>query len=787
MVTVTRLTIVRAKYDERSQSSAEVHTHVHVYGQESSLSPSRPSTFSSTSHTLQSSQDIPLNRTPSSSSETSSTQQSSSSRSGESTSPPNSHTAPSPQETLLNPTPTQPFSDSDSLQKTKAKEETQTRSERYESLLLRCKLGFPLWTPSPRGTPDEEYTLDIGDVGVLTHGLPFNTIFNITQPGNSPANRDGIPAGVDPPYILGSRAITVNKGHPSEATLIQPQDAVPKQALQASKESSVFTFHLSKSGGALLMLPQGGTRHTLVVTTEFRKRVRHHWQDWYEFAKDKVDIEEGQALYLVTGFERCSTWAMAVWDSISSYKDDELDSLELTVVKSTGACSWAYPPARCSTQSLSSLAANGDSVPFQNQETVFIRGFRIDRSDGSTSLQLPTLLSAPGQEKDRNSDSDSSSRGSGSRDRPAGSGSSPNSSISSHPSFYGGGRSGPSGPQSDSLGPLVDEARILELELDLNDQDLFNDNDDSITHPCHIINKFAFLLISKTKPALLDAGCAALSHDEDWISVVEDSDEELPSNVEIIRRICSKFKFTIDGDVIYTASMTDSDKILLEKSETTTLQIQGSVLSVKAMVVFAAIGEHDHVTTVSPITDVSVSQPSTNEGGCDSTHTSPQMVPAAPISPHGIFTSQGMIKGHPGPSQTIEGHDEEPQEECATLRPVKPESLSADQLVLASNEGDIRYAQVPNIRVEDGHWGGSSSTLPNGLFYEDHRIVRPSSVLDALFLTSQPTSGAFHQREPGFKFDIETECDDSLSSTNISPCSTLVDLDYVQAPKASPT
>ncbi|KAK1230444.1 hypothetical protein PQX77_006473, partial [Marasmius sp. AFHP31] len=404
--------------------------------------------------------------------------------------------------------------------------------------------------------------------------------------------------------------------------------------IAVSIHNSVFTFHLSGSGGALLMLPQGGTRHTLVATTEFRTRVGQYWQDWYEFAKGKVDLEEGQALYLVTGFERCSTWAMAVWDSTSTYKHDELDSLELTVVKSTGACSWAYPPARCSTQSLSSLTINSDSAPFQNQETVFIRGFRIDRFDGSTSSQSPTLLSVPRQEKNRNSDNDSNSRGSGSRDRPAGGGSSPNSSTSTHPSIRGG---GPSGPQSDPLAPLVDKSRILELEL--NGQDLFDDSDDSITHPCRIINQFAFLLISKTEPALLDAGCAALSHDEDWIDIVRDSDEEFPSNVEIVKRICSEFKFLIDGNIIYTASMTDADRNLLEKSETTRLQKQGSALSVIVLVVCAAIG--DHVTTISPTADEALgSQRGTDKGDRDRKSSS-HMVSAAPGLPHAVFVGTG--------------------------------------------------------------------------------------------------------------------------------------------------
>ncbi|KAJ8072116.1 hypothetical protein PM082_015674 [Marasmius tenuissimus] len=592
----------KRKYDERLQSSAEVHTHVHVYRQESSLSASRPSAFSSTSHTLHSSQDSPHNLTPSPSSETSNTQRSCSLQGRESTSPPNSFTAPSPQETLLNPTPTRSFSELDFVKKTKAKEEMQTRSERYESLLLRCKLGFPLWKPSPRCTPDGEYLLDIGDVGVLTHGLPFNTIFNITQPRNSPANRDGVPEGVDSPWVLGSRSVTISKDHPSKETLIQPQGAISKQVLQTTEESSGFTFHLSSSGGALLMLPQGGTLQTLVTTSEFKTRARLHWRQWYEWANDRADLGEGQALYLVTGFERCSTWAMAVWDSILSYKHDELDSLELTVVESTGACSWAYPPARCSVQSSSSLTTNSDSVSSENKETVFIRGFRMDRFGGSTSLQSPTLLSGPRQEKDRNGGSDSNSRGSGSRDRTSGGDSSPNSSTSTHSSIYGGGRSGPSGAQFDSLALLVDKVRIL--EVDLNDQDLSDDEDDYITHPCHIINKFASLLISKTAPTLLDDGFAALSHDEDWISIVRDSDEEFPSNIEIVKRIFSEFKFTIDGDVIYTVSMTDADKELLaDYSQVSQLQSRGNVVSVPVLVVFAEESD-GHIFSESPTAEI---------------------------------------------------------------------------------------------------------------------------------------------------------------------------------------
>ncbi|KAJ8072124.1 hypothetical protein PM082_015682 [Marasmius tenuissimus] len=485
-----------------------------------------------------------------------------------------------------------PSYEQDSLQQNKEKNQTRTPSERYESLLLRCKLGFPLWRPSPRCTPSGKYIPDIGDVGVLTHDLPFNTLFSVTQSRNSPANRDGIPEGVDPPCVLNPRSIDVNQEyHPPKAAFVQPQDAISRQNHDpAGDASSIFNFHLTGAAGALLMLPQGGKLHTLVATTEFKRRVRLYWRQWYEFAADRVDLDEGQALYLVTGFERCSTWAMAVWDSTTSHDHDETSSLKLSVVESTGACSWAFPPARCTTQS-SSTSASG-SVPCEDQQTVFIRGFWIDRFDGSISSRSPVLLSSPpGQGKDDNSNN-SNSRGSSSHDPPS------NPPSSAYPSFYGGG-SGASNFQSDFLDPSIDKLQTKELELNLSISDGGEGSDD-IAHPCKIINMFALELISKVKPALLDAGCVAFSHDEDWISIIRDSDEDFPSNFEIVQRICSQYKFTIEGDVIYTASMTDTEKEFLEKRETSRFQRQDSMIPV--LVVF----------TVSPTTDALVSQPITS-------------------------------------------------------------------------------------------------------------------------------------------------------------------------------
>ncbi|KAL0058047.1 hypothetical protein AAF712_015297, partial [Marasmius tenuissimus] len=609
------------RYDRQSNSNAEVHVHVQ-YERESSLPARRESTSLPLErpHRRQSAAslsrgkssfpstcriDIPsqgLSLTPTSPIEEPCAQQTTPLPNGESLS--RSIHAKS-QDALLSHTSSSPSDESNLTRQTKGKDRTWTRSERYESLLLRCKLGFPLWVPSPRCTPDGEYYMpEIGDVGVLSHGLPFNTLFNIAQPLSSLANKDGVPEGFDPPCDLKLRWITIKeRKNPSQIPLFQPRGAILDQKSGLAIDGlsrcifsfyaftccplnsrlhptrRVFTFDLSEEEGALLMLPCGSILRNLESTARLEERARLQWRQWYDYANDQMNLGDGRALYLVTGVERCRTWAMAAWDACQTC--DRLGSIELTVDSNTGACSWGFPPARCSME-VSDSPTTGISQ--SNQETVFIRGFRIDISDGGVSLRPPGLSSRPAKEKDGN-DGNPSPGGSGSQGPSPPSGdSSSDPSPSMHPSSHGSGRPGASESQFYPLDLPIGKSQILELELDM----IFSGNEeDSITHPCKIINNFAFGLISKTKPALLDAGYAALSHDEDWISIVEDSDEDFPSNVEIVQRICSKFKFTIDADVIYTVSMNDLDREVFERSKASRLQSQGSVTSVTVLVVFA--------------------------------------------------------------------------------------------------------------------------------------------------------------------------------------------------------
>ena len=87
------------------------------------------------------------------------------------------------------------------------------------------------------------------------------------------------------------------------------------------------------------MLPRGGILRKLDATHEFEERASLHSHSWFEFARREGTLDENQTLCLVTEIERCSEWAMAVWDSISRKSSSTTGSLKLKVNKDTGNCS----------------------------------------------------------------------------------------------------------------------------------------------------------------------------------------------------------------------------------------------------------------------------------------------------------------------------------------------------------------------------------------------------------------------------------------------------------------
>ncbi|KAL0567457.1 cell division cycle-related protein [Marasmius crinis-equi] len=438
----------------------------------------------------------------------------------------------------------------------KGKMKAQTPSQRYVSLLFECGLGYPLWMPAPRRTrAGEEHVINIGDVGVIRDGFPFYTLFNITQPKDSLANRDvdELPGGIDPPCVIQPRFITVvDKLDEKGRSYIRPKESILSEDVQEDLEGSrVFNFQLSRTHGALLLLPQGSVVENLQPRNEFMSRIQRHGRQWFDWAEQQGDLGDQQALYIVTGVEKCSTWGIAAWDSAVGSENLQPLSLKLTVNGLDGRCSWAYSTSRCESQT---LARPTSSV----EQTVFIRGFWIDRYGGivggSPSPPASTDFKSDGCDDGENPRGDKHANdhlgGNGrQQDHSSSSRNSSSRSTSRGPaSSFGRGHSGGQSRSDFSLD--------LSPQIDMWSTNLSGSGSNLVTHPCKVINDLAFQLISNIDPALLDAGFLAVSHDDDWMSIIRDADEEFPSKAEITRRVSAELKYVVQGGTYYNRYIT---------------------------------------------------------------------------------------------------------------------------------------------------------------------------------------------------------------------------------------
>ncbi|KAL0063882.1 hypothetical protein AAF712_009163 [Marasmius tenuissimus] len=70
----------------------------------------------------------------------------------------------------------------------------------------------------------------------------------------------------------------------------------------------------------------------------------------------------------------------------------------------------------------------------------------------------------------------------------------------------------------------------------------------------------AFEIALRAQPSLLNVGCVALSHDEDWMNILQELNEtQISEGNELLKRVCEKFKFVVEGHVIYTKRMSTTE------------------------------------------------------------------------------------------------------------------------------------------------------------------------------------------------------------------------------------
>lgn len=163
------------------------------------------------------------------------------------------------------------------------------------------------------------------------------------------------------------------------------------------------------SEGAILFLPEGGSRSNLLNQKIFVEQALKHGLSWYECANRtrRQKVENG-SLFLVTGCDKTASWGIA---SFTGNSEGRTVSLRFVATRGDAGqtpYTWEteYPgPAfnHCSPASRTQdIQKNDNNFGFRERkptgkenQCVFIRGFRISRTAGFAALRGRVKLTPP--------------------------------------------------------------------------------------------------------------------------------------------------------------------------------------------------------------------------------------------------------------------------------------------------------------------------------------------------------------------------------------------------------
>ncbi|KAF7345414.1 Cell division control protein [Mycena venus] len=414
-------------------------------------------------------------------------------------------------------------------------------SELYSRLLFPKKQGYPLFHPQPSDDLPEaarRIGTEIGDVGVITQDGSFDPIFNILRARDDPANRFGVPPDFEQ-VVLGSEDIRTRSqfylpGSDISNTTIRKR----RIDFDAGVEGNVFLpfgagavveVSMNSKETGLLLLPDGASRWDLRREQLFRDYAMKHAHSWYAFVNGNLQRRAGNGdLYLVTGVTKSTSWSVAAIENQSGEGQISLKLKAAQFGNAGATCSWEWENAGSSVDS--GPRRHPGEENWRENQTVFLRGFKV-------AVRVKPLRRAPKIHCIVESDwPEMQSKGtfipfSQSQSSTLSVFTPSSQTQSSGHNENGISRSGSSpmsSPESSSDG----------------------ETPSSCYHPSTLINEHLL-------NCAVDA-TVAVTHDDEWASVLTEQDSKVPDHHELIRRMSSKFRMaTVSGGVCFQSFDTD--------------------------------------------------------------------------------------------------------------------------------------------------------------------------------------------------------------------------------------
>ncbi|KAJ7592860.1 hypothetical protein C8J56DRAFT_483929 [Mycena floridula] len=412
-------------------------------------------------------------------------------------------------------------------------------SDLYAKLLFPRRRGYPLWTPEPNRQLPHEYRSvgqRIGDVGVITPDGGFDFLFNICHQADHPIHVRGVPPNFVP---INPDTLELDEIHPfhSPNTDITTQNirktdiqvGITGENIIAPGAAVGFEFHISSrsSEGAILMLPEGGSRVDLRNKKSFYQIACQNAAAWYEYATEtRGRIISEDSLYLVTGCDKCTSWCVAAFSHPSRTVSSSLKLKATSLGGIQGALTYEWD----NTTSVAARSGPPELSPLLNQ-CVFLRGFKISfrrRQFSKVKTRITLIEETKLCKVLPKIVSDAS-------ESPTWS---PQSSLFT-------------GRHSSETHQPLEEPASEDLESNSSSSPTSSSGEDEVylqevpaclegIHPLELINQY---LLEKTDST------TAVTHDDVWTSVLDENDEWLPDFPDLIKRIEKRYRIVLDKGV----------------------------------------------------------------------------------------------------------------------------------------------------------------------------------------------------------------------------------------------
>ncbi|TFK38861.1 hypothetical protein BDQ12DRAFT_735106 [Crucibulum laeve] len=397
----------------------------------------------------------------------------------------------------------------------------------YVDHMLRHRHGFPLWLPQPDLLLPLEYReegINIGDVGIITPDGGFDFLFNFWLPRTHPVQPLNLPEDFDLWNLDRPEKST------SRQTVFDPCSSVCSGAVvfdtnwEQRRVSTLYAFPVrskirrfahyreasfacTSNEGAILSLPEGSITEDLKNEQSLIDFVVKSAESWYAYAKGPGGRPiDRNSLYIITGIMKAPFWGIATYNERFPEPYNRLrfgqpldTSIRRYIWKESGGAIARTGPSQ---------DPEVPSNTARQNQCLFVRGFKIALSEDAWSSV--SNLSSPRLDirSSRNPFRGYLATNGGAH---AVTPSSPTSGLSN--------------PQVQGPGDQSTTLREVNIEF-------FPPKSD-VSHPSDYINQF---LLEKIPTARV-----ALSHDNDWIKLLQEDDDMFPSAIELRKRLDASF------------------------------------------------------------------------------------------------------------------------------------------------------------------------------------------------------------------------------------------------------